>query len=67
MDILWKAELGTCPPDGADDRKGQHLDEYTLIMNQVIHTFIRNNTLQKQILSLIHIFLKDAKNIHTKG
>ncbi|WP_158584650.1 sensor histidine kinase [Lachnotalea sp. AF33-28] len=49
MDILWKAELGTCPPDGADDRKGQHLDEYTLIMNQVIHTFIRNNTLQKQI------------------
>jgi len=58
MNLLWQAELGTYPAEDSStetpaadyavhDRK--HLDEYNLILNQVIHTFIRNNTLTRKI------------------
>lgn len=50
MDILWKAEKGKLPLDdngGLIDAK--KLDEYNLILNRVILTFVKNNTLTMQV------------------
>lgn len=49
LDIFWKAELGEYPTDERCSRDRRHLDEYNLILNQVIHTYVRNNTLNMKI------------------
>ena len=50
MDILWKAEKGKLPLDDngrlIDAKK---IDEYNLILNRVILTFVKNNTLTMQV------------------
>lgn len=50
LDILWRAEKGTLSLDDSgrftDTKK---LDEYNLILNQVIFTFVRNNMLTMQL------------------
>lgn len=49
LDILWQAETGTYPLDGRNDQGSEKLDEYNLILNHVIHTFVRNNALTLQV------------------
>lgn len=49
LDIFWKAELGEYPEDEGCSRDRRRLDEYNLILNQVIHTYVRNNTLNMKI------------------
>ena len=49
LDIFWQAETGTYPLENKSDQENQKLDEYNLILNHVIHTFVRNNTLTLQV------------------
>lgn len=59
LDVLWQAELGNVPCENASREDitpasfslsgSRHLDEYNLILNQVIHTFIRNNALTLKV------------------
>ena len=49
LDIFWQAETGTYPLDGRNDQGSEKLDEYNLILNHVIHTFVRNNALTLQV------------------
>ncbi|MBC5689184.1 histidine kinase [Mediterraneibacter sp. NSJ-55] len=50
MDILWRAEKGILPLDGSGELVDtKKLDEYNLILNRVILTFVENNTLTMQI------------------
>lgn len=49
-DILWRAEKGTLSLDDSGEFiDAEKLDEYNLILNQVIFTFIRNNMLTMQL------------------
>ena len=47
MDILWETEKGVWSPDENTEQRG--LDEYNLILNQVIFTYLRNNKLTQDI------------------
>lgn len=50
LDILWRAEKGTFPlDDSAELEDTKKLDEYNLILNRVILTFVRNNALTMQV------------------
>lgn len=50
LDILWDAEKGNLPLDTTGELiDTKKLDEYNLILNRVILTFVRNNTLTMQV------------------
>ena len=50
LDILWRAEKGTFPLDDSTELQDtEKLDEYNLILNRVILTFVRNNALTMQV------------------
>ena len=50
LDILWCAEKGTLSLDDSGEFiDAEKLDEYNLILNQVIFTFVRNNMLTMQL------------------
>lgn len=49
MDILWQAERGEYHPEKDYSQDFQHLDEYNLILNQMILTYVHNNTLTREI------------------
>ena len=49
MDILWHAEQGNYPSEESFSNDLKHLDEYNLILNQIILTYVRNNVLTLKV------------------
>lgn len=49
MDILWHAEQGDYPSEESFSDDLKHLDEYSLILNQIILTYVRNNVLTLKV------------------
>ncbi len=49
MDILWHAERGEYHEEKDYTQNFKHLDEYNLILNQMILTYVRNNALIQRI------------------
>lgn len=49
MDILWHAEQGDYPSGESFNEDVKQLDEYNLILNQMILTYVRNNILTLKV------------------